>query len=950
MAKILPLKPLVACFALLAAFSCQKEEEPAAAPSARSETEKPVLGIGQIYCVTPVNEDAAEISAASDETKTAWGAVYDGNKLDVLWLDGDAVKLYGAGTPDGAVYTAALDASSHTATFTAENAIVEDAQRYAVYPAEMAGAMQGGKIPVDLSTFASQDYHSSLSMYGIKKNYDDQGLDFKEKSIVPHLPLFSSSAGDEFQFQNLCGGVNVRLNDYQGRGIRIASVKITTNKYISGTMLVNPADGSVTLTGSSDDQKSITVVSSAAGTAVSGASPGFSTSYSWYFFLPVGTYDGMTFTITDTEGNVYVRSTGNAITVNPGKVGRFPVSHLTVYYGKANCIIAEPGATVDIDITPYYTFDNGFSYASGQAVSNENFPALTAEVIWEQTCKEGDNTNSITGGNTGIVIDGAPEIVGNNILRIRTVSSTPSGNALVAIKKGGTVVWSYHVWVINHANMNPPAHVPVNLGGNTYYLLDRNIGAAYGSTTNAEKAYMTYGLLYQWGRKDPLPISGTSTYSDGATVLFHSGERRNACVQELLNNPLERILETGSNKSALPQNKANLRLWGAPAGYGTTTASVLTSYTEGFSKSVYDPCPEGYMVPQAYYYSGLGIGISTRYGYGAWLDYDGQNYAYFALPGYVGASAETVTAGATKTTTAGTTGWLWCSNPYGTGGWAGYSYRVYVSGGNIVIGNTYAASGASLPVRCMRDPASGDPDPGTNPGTSSTVRVGIMGDSISTFQDWIPNNFAAFYPRTASNGKSLTDVGQTWWYRLIYDLMPDAVLDRNLSYSATLVTKIDSGVQTDNWTFPTRCSMYENPDIIIIHGGTNDRGVSRGYMVPLGDYDWDTPVNDLDIRSFRPAYIKTIRQLQANYPGVKIVCVINSVLYVENTEDETKNYKLLADSIQEIADHYGLPVVSLQGVDFDTLEGLHPDSNGAAVIANAVYNKLSQEGLLEYKR
>ncbi|MBO4447254.1 MAG: hypothetical protein J5764_03915 [Bacteroidales bacterium] len=235
--------------------------------------------------------------------------------------------------------------------------------------------------------------------------------------------------------------------------------------------------------------------------------------------------------------------------------------------------------------------------------------------------------------------------------------------------------------------------------------------------------------------------------------------------------------------------------------------------------------------------------------------------------------------------------------------------------------------------------------------TVNTVRVGIMGDSISTFKGWIPSNFAAYYPHTNStNGKSLTEVEQTWWYRLIYDLMPKATLDMNLSYSASFVTKLDDGNARDNWTFPTRCAMYENPDIVIIHGGTNDRGKSRGAMVPLGTYDFDTPVDELDIRAFRSAYIKTILQLQANYPGVKVVCLINSVLYQENTEDETKNYLRLAESIQTIADHYDLPVVSLKDLSYGTLDGLHPDPSGSLVIAKKVYSRLAEENLLYYKR
>ena len=928
--------------ALFATFSCQEEPQPGRELSSEAGPQGPtVLAEGQICCLAP-RGDQEPAEDAAVETKTSWGAVYDGNKLDVLWLNGDQLKLYGESCPEGAVYATTLAESSSTATFTATGFIVGDATRYAVYPASMAGAMQDGKIPVDLGIFSSQAYHSTLNYYGNKQIYDSSEQDFAANSIVPHLPLFSSSDGDSFQFQNLCGGVILRLNDYQGRGIKISTVKITADKYISGTMLVNPADGTVTLTGISDEQKSITVVSGSSGTAISGATPGLGNSYNWFFFLPVGTYNGFTFTITDTDGNVYTRSTDTEVTVNPGKVSKFPVTQFTIYYGKANCIVANPGSTVDIDITPYYTFDNGFSYASGTPLVNRSLPALTAEVSWEQ------------GGVSGPVIDGTPVIAGRSTLRLRTGAGSAGGNALVSVKNGTRTIWSYHIWVRNTgtgSDNDDLSELEVSAGVNTYHMLDRNLGASRGAVTDAALAYKTYGMLYQWGRKEPLPISGTATYSDGATVSFDSGEKRSASIQYLLDNPLERVQETGANRSVLPQVSYNLRLWGAPAGYGSTDAGVLTSFNDGFTKSVYDPCPEGYMVPQAYFLSNFSLAKSYRQGYGAWLLPDGVNEEYFALPGYVSATLETITSGTTKTTTAGKYGWYWCANPYGSGGWAGYFYKLSY-GSSVTTGNGYGGSSACMPVRCMRIPGSEVPDigGGQQPAQSTAVRVGIMGDSISTFKDWIPSNFRTFYPKTAGNGNSLTDVEQTWWHQLIYSLMPDATLDANLSYSASLVTKINDDSARDDWPFPNRCSLYEDPDIVILHGGTNDRGVSRGFMVPLGTYDYDVPVDDLDITSFRSAYIKTIRQLQANYPGVKIVFIINKVLYVENTTDETKNYIKLAESIQEIADHYGLPVVSLRDVSFTTLDGLHPDPAGALVIANEVYDCLDQAGLLSYRR
>lgn len=234
-------------------------------------------------------------------------------------------------------------------------------------------------------------------------------------------------------------------------------------------------------------------------------------------------------------------------------------------------------------------------------------------------------------------------------------------------------------------------------------------------------------------------------------------------------------------------------------------------------------------------------------------------------------------------------------------------------------------------------------------GTGSTpqwggipVRVGIIGDSISTFSGWIPNGYVAYYPHSAGAVSDLTDVSQTWWHRLIYTLMPDAELDMNLSFSATCVAKTGSESLYDRNDFVTRCTGFDNPDIVVIHGGTNDRGISLGHPAPLGEYDYDTPADELDRYSFRPAYICMVKKITEAWPGVKIVCVIGDCLYQEE-------YVSLAESIEEIAGHYGLPVVKFES-PLETFDGVHPDSYGAAYMSDRIYDVMEEENLLYYKR
>jgi lysophospholipase L1-like esterase len=224
---------------------------------------------------------------------------------------------------------------------------------------------------------------------------------------------------------------------------------------------------------------------------------------------------------------------------------------------------------------------------------------------------------------------------------------------------------------------------------------------------------------------------------------------------------------------------------------------------------------------------------------------------------------------------------------------------------------------------------------------TSTVRIGLIGDSISTFEGWIPEGYAAYYPASSSE---IMDVSQTYWYRLIYDLMPDAVLDRNLAYSATRVAVIGTNDNYDRNDFVTRIDQigFDDPDIVIIHGGTNDRRASTPSHVPLGDYGFDLPIDQLDRTCFRSSYVCMVRKIMERHPGVKIVCIIGDTL-------NTEKYQGLADSIKTIAEHYGFSTVSFTYA-LESADGVHPNASGAQYMADRIYEVMAQDGLLYYKK
>ena len=72
------------------------------------------------------------IFAVTATTRTSLNA-----SMNVVWTQNDEIRLFGTSTPNGAVYTTTAS-SVRTAVFDPVDTSVDDAIRYAVYPASAA--------------------------------------------------------------------------------------------------------------------------------------------------------------------------------------------------------------------------------------------------------------------------------------------------------------------------------------------------------------------------------------------------------------------------------------------------------------------------------------------------------------------------------------------------------------------------------------------------------------------------------------------------------------------------------------------------------------------------------------------------------------------------------------------------------------------------------------------
>ena len=281
-------------------------------------------------------------------------------------------------------------------------------------------------------------------------------------------------------------------------------------------------------------------------------------------------------------------------------------------YKLSNCYILDPneykGANGE-DIYDGYCFlamvvgngEAGIISSGAQTLypEVEDISPVTAHLLWES--------------QLGLISDVELKY---GYIRFKLPDSSARGNAVIAAYDDkGKVLWSWHVWITDR-----PAEQSFSVGEHTITLLDRNLGATKAVCSNASDALATYGLYYQWGRKDP--SMGPPTYNYSPINLntapyydFSSDEKTAAEVTQFaqptlrnsVENPMYLILPTGQPLSYI-FNWTYLRydfLWGYDIATGMTT------------KTIYDPCPYGYRVPSSELGAlfSMGSGSAGTYGY-----------------------------------------------------------------------------------------------------------------------------------------------------------------------------------------------------------------------------------------------------------------------------------------------------------------------------------------------
>ncbi len=172
------------------------------------------------------------------------------------------------------------------------------------------------------------------------------------------------------------------------------------------------------------------------------------------------------------------------------------------------------------------------------------------------------------------------------------------GNAVIAVlDEKGQILWSWHMWLTEM-----PGTQVLDVKDNRTVFMDRNLGAM---SARPEDLSKTWGLKYQWGRKDP----------------FFGGDRNEAAEEVAFARAFEGTVVNPRFAKGASSASAGWKAVESDAQSGTVEYTIAHPMTFLYTsrderdwlfvrndalwldaktggKTNYDPCPAGYYVPR----------------------------------------------------------------------------------------------------------------------------------------------------------------------------------------------------------------------------------------------------------------------------------------------------------------------------------------------------------------
>lgn len=234
------------------------------------------------------------------------------------------------------------------------------------------------------------------------------------------------------------------------------------------------------------------------------------------------------------------------------------------------------------------------------------------------------------------------------------------------------------------------------------------------------------------------------------------------------------------------------------------------------------------------------------------------------------------------------------------------------------------------------------------------MEVSILGDSISTFDGWIPEGNLVFYPQ---NGL-VQDVSQTWWKMTLDEMGLELCVNGSSSGSTCIGDSgaADPGVGCSDYRIAQLVGAdKEAPDLVLVYMGTNDVLGNA----PVGDNDGLRAVPEGVVESFSDGYTMILDKIKEQCPAAQVYCctllpvgdwgTTESQPFVSFVNGQKVTSEAYSEQIRLIARNRELPVIDLEkcGITLEnmaemTADGVHPTPAGMRLIADTVKAVLSE--------
>lgn len=263
------------------AVSCSRLEVPENQTPENPQTEKPVI----------VEAKSFYASTPAKETKTYLGP--DGT---LYWSEDDLISVFQSSTNEQ--YLFGGEAGDMWGVFNKNDESVPStpfSHNFALYP-WLAGTTSPAEgtlafILPDTQTYAAGSIASGTN---------------------PMVAVTETATSDEFQFQNLCGFLQIRI--YGGATVRRIRFHGNNNEVLCGNATVSATYGSVPTLALSGEGGKVLTIDCGEGGVLTGETAGAYTPF-WLVVPPTVFSKGFTFEIERTSGDVSYQSTSNSITV-----------------------------------------------------------------------------------------------------------------------------------------------------------------------------------------------------------------------------------------------------------------------------------------------------------------------------------------------------------------------------------------------------------------------------------------------------------------------------------------------------------------------------------------------------------------------------------------------------------------------------------------------------------